>query len=74
MKADRNGVTDLDLFIGKINCAVQSMTSLMGFKLFASSTSGKINGKHPEESMENPGKREALFTGEKYYYDNELIK
>lgn len=31
------GVTDLDLFIGKINCAVQSMTSLMGFKLFASS-------------------------------------
>jgi glycosyltransferase involved in cell wall biosynthesis len=32
-------VTDLDLFIGKINCAVQSMTSLMGFKLFAGSTS-----------------------------------
>jgi glycosyltransferase involved in cell wall biosynthesis len=31
-------VTDLDLFIGKINCAVQSMTSLMGFKLFAGST------------------------------------
>ncbi|MEI6847406.1 MAG: glycosyltransferase [Chlorobiaceae bacterium] len=32
-------VTDLDLFIGKINCAVQSMTSLMGFKLFAGSMS-----------------------------------
>ncbi|NTV91818.1 MAG: glycosyltransferase [Chlorobiaceae bacterium] len=31
----RHEVTDLDLFIGKINCAVQSMTSLMGFKLFA---------------------------------------
>ncbi|MCF8216376.1 MAG: glycosyltransferase family 2 protein [Chlorobium sp.] len=29
-------VTDLDMFIGRINCAVQSMTSLMGFKLFAS--------------------------------------
>jgi glycosyltransferase involved in cell wall biosynthesis len=28
-------VTDLDLFIGRINSAVQSMTSLMGFKLFA---------------------------------------
>ncbi len=35
---ERHEVTDLDLFIGKINCAVQSMTSLMGFKLFASST------------------------------------
>ncbi|MEI6757607.1 MAG: glycosyltransferase [Chlorobium sp.] len=34
-------VTDLDMFIGKINCAVQSMTSLMGFKLFASSASEK---------------------------------
>jgi glycosyltransferase involved in cell wall biosynthesis len=34
-----NEVTDLDLFIGRINCAVQSMTSLMGFKLFASSAS-----------------------------------
>jgi hypothetical protein len=32
---ERHEVTDLDLFIGKINCAVQSMTSLMGFKLFA---------------------------------------
>lgn len=28
-------VTDLDMFIGKINCAVHSMTSTMGFKLFA---------------------------------------
>jgi len=36
-----HGVTDLDLFIGKINCAVQSMTSLMGFKLFAGSPSEK---------------------------------
>ncbi len=36
---ESHGVTDLDLFIGKINCAVQSMTSLMGFKLFASSNS-----------------------------------
>lgn len=35
---ERNEVTDLDLFIGKINCAVQSMTSLMGFKLFATCT------------------------------------
>jgi glycosyltransferase involved in cell wall biosynthesis len=34
-------VTDLDLFIGRINCAVQSMTSLMGFKLFAGSNSEK---------------------------------
>lgn len=32
----RHEVTDLDMFIGRINCAVQSMTSLMGFKLFAS--------------------------------------
>lgn len=38
---ERHEVTDLDLFIGKINCAVQSMTSLMGFKLFASSTADK---------------------------------
>ena len=29
------GVTDLDMFIGKINCAVHSMTSTVGFKLFA---------------------------------------
>ncbi len=28
-------VTDLDLFIGRINCAVHSMTSTVGFKLFA---------------------------------------
>ncbi|NTV01448.1 MAG: glycosyltransferase [Chlorobiaceae bacterium] len=28
-------VSDLDLFIGRFNSAVQSMTSLMGFKLFA---------------------------------------
>ncbi|NTW56803.1 MAG: glycosyltransferase [Chlorobiaceae bacterium] len=34
-------VTDLDLFIGRINCAVQSMTSLMGFKLFAGSASDR---------------------------------
>ncbi|NTW82862.1 MAG: glycosyltransferase [Chlorobiaceae bacterium] len=32
-------VTELDMFIGRINCAIQSMTSLMGFKLFASSAS-----------------------------------
>ena len=32
---ERHEVTDLDLFIGKINCAIQSMTTLMGFKLFA---------------------------------------
>ncbi|MEI8033574.1 MAG: glycosyltransferase [Chlorobiaceae bacterium] len=32
---EQNEVTDLDLFIGKINCAVQSMTSMMGFRLFA---------------------------------------
>jgi glycosyltransferase involved in cell wall biosynthesis len=40
---ESHGVTDLDLFIGKINCAVQSMTSLMGFKLFASSASERKN-------------------------------
>jgi len=28
-------VTDLDMFIGRINCAVHSMTSTVGFKLFA---------------------------------------
>ena len=44
---ERNEVTDLDLFIGKINCAVQSMTSLMGFKLFATSTTER---KTPEPS------------------------
>lgn len=38
-------VTDLDLFIGKINCAVQSMTSLMGFKLFASAQQGEVTQK-----------------------------
>lgn len=37
----RHEVTDLDLFIGRINCAVQSMTSLMGFKLFAGSATEK---------------------------------
>jgi glycosyltransferase involved in cell wall biosynthesis len=31
-------VNDLDLFIGRFNSAVQSMTSLMGFKLFAGSS------------------------------------
>lgn len=31
-------VNDLDLFIGRFNSAVQSMTSLMGFRLFAGST------------------------------------
>ena len=71
---ESHGVTDLDLFIGKINCAVQSMTSLMGFKLFASSTSCKINGKHPEESRENLLNRDALVTEEKIFYDNELIR
>jgi len=30
-------VNDLDLFIGRFNSAVQSMTSLMGFRLFAGS-------------------------------------
>lgn len=34
-------VNDLDLFIGRFNSAVQSMTSLMGFKLFAGSASQK---------------------------------
>lgn len=33
-------VTDLDMFIGKINCAVHSMTSTVGFKLFAGSSQG----------------------------------
>ncbi|ARM31002.1 glycosyltransferase family 2 protein [Prosthecochloris sp. HL-130-GSB] len=28
-------ITDLDMFIGRINCAVHSMTSTVGFKLFA---------------------------------------
>lgn len=31
-------VNDLDLFIGRFNSAVQSMTSLMGFRLFAGTT------------------------------------
>jgi hypothetical protein len=31
-------VNDLDLFIGRFNSAVQSMTSLMGFSLFAGSS------------------------------------
>ncbi len=31
-------VTDLDMFIGKINCAVHSVTSTVGFKLFAGSS------------------------------------
>jgi len=34
-------VNELDLFIGRFNSAVQSMTSLMGFKLFAGSASQK---------------------------------
>ena len=34
-------VNELDLFIGRLNSAVQSMTSLMGFKLFAGSASPK---------------------------------
>ncbi len=38
---ERNEVTELDLFIGKINCAIQSMTSLMGFKFFAPAPSGR---------------------------------
>ena len=33
-------VNDLDLFIGRFNSAVQSMTSLMGFRLFAGVTDG----------------------------------
>ncbi|ASQ90615.1 glycosyl hydrolase [Prosthecochloris sp. GSB1] len=31
-------ITDLDLFIGKINCALHSVTSTVGFKLFASTS------------------------------------
>jgi glycosyltransferase involved in cell wall biosynthesis len=38
-------VTDLDMFIGKFNSSVQSMTSLMGFKLFAGSSDEKQNAK-----------------------------
>ncbi len=34
-------VSDLDLFIGRFNSAVQSMTSLMGFRLFAGSQDEK---------------------------------
>ncbi len=34
-------INDLDLFIGRFNSAVQSMTSLMGFKLFAGSAAEK---------------------------------
>lgn len=34
-------VTELDLFIGRFNSAIQSMTSLMGFRLFAGSQDGK---------------------------------
>jgi len=34
-------VNDLDLFIGRFNSAVQSMTSLMGFRFFAGSTTEK---------------------------------
>ncbi|MBN1929119.1 MAG: glycosyltransferase [Chlorobiaceae bacterium] len=34
-------VNDLDLFIGRFNSAVQSMTSLMGFRLFAGSADEK---------------------------------
>jgi hypothetical protein len=33
-------VNDLDLFIGRFNSAVQSMTSLMGFRLFAGAPDG----------------------------------
>jgi len=72
---ESHGVTDLDLFIGKINCAVQSMTSLMGFKLFASSTAKKANGKLPfEVGNEESVKRKTLFTGRKIFNNNELIK
>ena len=40
--ADKSfAVTELDLFIGRFNSAIQSMTSLMGFKLFAGSPDGK---------------------------------
>jgi hypothetical protein len=35
---DQFRISDLDLFIGRFNSAVQSMTSLMGFRLFAGST------------------------------------
>lgn len=40
-------VSDLDLFIGRFNSGVQSMTSLMGFRLFAGSPDGKspVSGK-----------------------------
>jgi glycosyltransferase involved in cell wall biosynthesis len=41
----RHEVTDLDLFIGKINCAIQSMTSLMGFKLFANNNERAVNSR-----------------------------
>lgn len=37
-------ITDLDLFIGKINCALHSVTSTVGFKLFAGSS--PENGSH----------------------------
>jgi len=37
-------ITDLDLFIGKINCALHSVTSTVGFKLFAGSS--QENGSH----------------------------
>lgn len=36
---DAFAVNDLDLFIGRFNSAIQSMTSLMGFRLFAGSRS-----------------------------------
>jgi glycosyltransferase involved in cell wall biosynthesis len=71
---ESHGVTDLDLFIGKINCAVQSMTSLMGFKLFASSTARKREGKLAEESRVGHWKQDAHFTGRKFFYNNDLIK
>lgn len=35
-------VNDLDLFIGRFNSAVQSMTSLMGFRLFAGATEKQL--------------------------------
>ncbi len=38
---DQFKISDLDLFIGRFNSAVQSMTSLMGFKLFAGSPDEK---------------------------------
>ncbi len=34
------GVNELDLFIGRFNSAIQSMTSLMGFRLFAGAQDG----------------------------------